>query len=182
MVRFRWSQPNDSLFVMDNSAKDLDAASGIVRIAAPKAAGYDACVRGTTTHFVADSLGASYPTCNSKFWLSYNFDLGYVYMRRKPMLTMRLTDMWSHLLPGGSARVYNQKGWTVDVADGSLLDDPSVDDGKITVALPTPGYYTYGEIKAPKGQWEMLGSAWYGVNAAWEGKYDTLIPHQQYTY
>lgn len=183
MVRFRWSQPKDSVFVMDNSAKDLDPTIGVVKIAAPKAAGYDGCVRGTTAHFAADTAGANYPTCNSKFWLSYDINLGNVYMRRKPQLTVKFIDSWSNLLPGAALHMYNTNGWSLDVADGqSPYDEPALVDGKITVTLPRPSYYVWGETKTPTGKWELNDSAWYGQQINWEDKIVALLLHQQVAY
>lgn len=183
MVRFRWSQPKDSVFVMDNSDKDLDPTIGIVKIAAPKAAGYDGCVRNTTAHFAADTAGASYPTCNSKFWLSYNFDLGNVYMRRKPQLTVKFIDSWSNLLPGAALHMYNTNAWSLDVADGqSPWDEPPVNDGKITVTLPRPSYYVWCETKTPTGKWELWDSACYSQQINWEDKVNAQLLHQQVAY
>lgn len=183
MVRFRWSQPKDSVSVQDNSAKDLDPTIGVVKIAAPKAAGYDGCVRETTAHFVADTAGASYPTCNSKFWLSYNINLGNVYMRRKPQLTVKMIDEWNHLLPGGGLHMYNTNGWSLDVLDGQFpVDEPSVNDGKITVTLPKPSYYVWGENKLPTGKWELYDSQWYGQQINWEDKVNALLLFRQVAY
>ena len=182
MVRFRWSQPNDSVFVTDNSAKDLDPTIGVVKIAAPKAAGYGACVRGTTAHFVADSTGPSYPTCNSKFWLSYDIALGNVYMRRKPTLTVKMIDAWSNLLPGATLRVYNQSGFLLDVADGQApWDQPSVNDGKITVVLPKATDYIWGPVKNPTGKYAFIDS-WYIASIKWEENHQAQLLFEQVPY
>jgi hypothetical protein len=179
MVRFRWSQPKDSVFVTDNSAKDLDPTIGVVKIAVPKAAGYDACVRGTTARFVADSTGPSYPTCNSKFWLSYNINLGNVYMRRKPTLSVKMIDTWSNLLPGATLRVYNQSGFSLDVADGQApWDQPSVNDGKITVVLPKAADYVWGPIKNPTGKYAFIDS-WYIASIKWEENHQAQLLFEQ---
>ena len=168
MVRFRWSQPKDSVFVMDNSAKDLDPTIGIVRIAAPKAAGYDGCVRGVTAHFAADSTGPSYPTCNSKFWLAFENPLGNVYMRRKPQLTVKMIDFWNTLLPGATLRVYTP-GWLRDVADGQAgMDEPSTNNGKITVTLPKAGNFVWGAVKTPTGHYVLDDSQWHTADLEWE--------------
>lgn len=182
-VRFRWSQPKDSVFVEDNSAKDLDPTIGVVKIAAPKAAGYDGCVRGSTAHFVADTAGANYPTCNSKFWLSFDINLGDVYMRRKPQLTVKFLDNWSKLLPGASLSTHNQYGWAVTVADGqALMDEPSVNDGKITVTLPRPSFYWWGEAKAPSGHFILNDLAEYGQPINWEDKVVATLYHVEVPY
>jgi hypothetical protein len=182
-VKFRWSQPTDSVFVTDNSAKDLDPTIGVVKIAATTAKGYQGCVIGSTAHFVADSAGASYPTCNSKFWLSFDIPLGNVYMRRKPQLTVKFIDSWSNLLPGAALHMYNTNGWSLDVADGQApWDEPPVNDGKITVTLPRPSYYVWGETKTPTGKWELNDSAWYGQQINWEDKISALLLHQQVAY
>ena len=183
MVRFRWSQPKDSVFVTDNSAKDLDPTIGIVKIAAPMAAGYDGCVRGSTAHFVADTAGPNYPTCNSKFWLSYNINLGNIYMRRKPQLTVRFIDEWSKLLPGAALHIYNTNGWSLDVADGQApWDEPAVNDGKIIVTLPRPSQYVWGETKTPSGKYELYDSAWYTQQINWEDKVMAALLHKQVAY
>jgi len=173
MVRFRWSQPKDSLFVVDNSAKDLDPTVGVVKIAAPTAAGYDACVRGTTVHFAADTAGASYPTCNSKFWLSFNINLGNVYMRRKPQITV---DMLSTNpiapAPGGAIQIFdNYSTWKAQIFDGQAGDEPTVNDGKITFTVPKPSFYTMQYLKTPTGKYEWFGSQLlFGGPIAWEEK------------
>jgi hypothetical protein len=183
MVRFRWSQPKDSVFVQDNSAKDLDPTIGVVKIAAPKAAGYDGCVRQATAHFAADTAGANYPTCNSKFWLSFDINLGNVYMRRKPQLTVRMIDEWSNLLPGAGLHMYNTNGWSLDVADGQApWDEPPVNDGKITVTLPRPSYYVWGQNKLPTGKWELIDSQWYAQQINWEDKVKAQLLFRQVAY
>jgi hypothetical protein len=185
MVRFRWSQPKDSVFVVDNSAKDLDPTIGVVKIAAPKAAGYDACVRGTTAHYVADSTGPSYPTCNSKFWLSFNINLGNVYMRRKPQLSVKMIDTWNNLLPGASMSVRTWDwDWSVNVADGqALLDEPSVNNGRITVTLPKAAQYVWCNTKLPTGKWELWDTQCYTSNPFnWEEKHDSGFLFQQVAY
>jgi len=182
MVRFRWSQPKDSVFVMDNSDKDLDQTIGIVKIAAPKAAGYDGCVRGVTAHFVADSTGPSYPTCNSKFWLAFDNPLGNVYMRRKPQLTVKMIDFWNTLLPGATLRVYGG-GWTRDVADGQApLDEAPANDGKITVTLPKAGSFVWGAIKTPTGHYVLDDSEWYVADFKWEENHVAYLFFKQVAY
>ena len=173
-VKFRWFQPTDSLVVQDNSAKDVDPTIGVVKIAAPKANGYQGCVIGETRHFAADPTGASYPTCNSKWWLSFDFSLGNVYMRRKPQLTVKMIDEWSHLLPGATLRVY-AGAYSVDVADGSLADEPTLNDGKITVTVPRAGKYVWGEVKLPSGKYELIDSQWYSGDLGWETKTNALL-------
>jgi hypothetical protein len=179
-VKFRWSQPKDSLTLQDNSAKDLDPTVGVVKIAAPRAGGYEACVRDGTAHFAADTAGKSYPTCNSKSWLSYNFDLGFVYMRRKPQLTVRMIDEWSHLLPGAGLHIYNTNAWSLNVLDGQVpVDEPSVNDGKITVTLPKPSLYVWGQNKLPTGKWELIDSQWYQQQINWEDKVNATLVFRQ---
>jgi hypothetical protein len=174
MVRFRWSQPKDSVFVMDNSAKDLDPTVGIVKIAAPTAKGYDACVRGMTTHFAADTAGPSYPTCNSKSWLSFDIPLGNVYMRRKPQIEvfMRSGMNANWFLPGGAIHVYDAVSlWNMDVFDGQLGDDPMVNDGKITFNLPKKSFYVFKYLKTPTGKYEYYGNQLdFGGPIGWEEK------------
>ena len=182
MVRFRWSQPKDSVFVMDNSAKDLDPTIGIVKIAAPKAAGYDGCVRGVTAHFAADSTGPSYPTCNSKFWLAFDNPLGNVYMRRKPQLTVKMIDFWNTLLPGATLRVYTP-GWLRDVADGqAFMDEAPANDGKITVTLPKAGNFVWGAIKNPTGHYVLDDSEWYTADLKWEENHVAYLFFKQVAY
>jgi hypothetical protein len=182
-VKFRWSQPNDSVFVVDNSAKDLDPTIGVVKIAAPTAKGYQGCVRGTTAHFVADTAGVSYPTCNSKSWLSFDIPLGNVYMRRKPQLTVNMIDSWHNLLPGGALHVYNNTGWAVDVYDGQSPDEPAVNDGSITITLPAPHpFYIWKEIKAPTGHYVLNDVDAYTSPLVWEQKLVTQFYHKQVAY
>ena len=182
-VRFRWSNPTDSADVADNGPLDLDPTIGYVKFAAPTAAGYQGCVRMFTTHYVTVTGDASYPTCNSKSWLSTNIQLGEVFMRRRPQIAVRMEDLLANLLPGASLHVCNsQNGWSLDIADGSGWDEPPVNDGKITVTLPLPGYYLFNEGKKPTGPWEQVGTTYYGYSAAWDTRRDQVIQHQAVAY
>jgi len=172
VVRFRWFQPQDSVFVQDNSALDLDPTIGVVKIAAPKAAGYEGCVRGTTAHFAADTAGVSYPTCNSKFWLSFDINLGNVYMRRKPQFTVKMIDaVTKQLLPGAAVHMYlGGDPWKIDVVDGQLGDEPQINDGMITVTVPKPGQLVYSVTKLPTGKYELADLQSYLHVLSWEEK------------
>ena len=180
MVKFKWVQPYDSVFVMDNSAKDLDPTIGVVKIAAPTAKGYLACVTGETAHFAADPAGASYPVCNSKSWLSFNIMLGDVFMRRKPQLAVSMKDLWSNLLPGATLEVIGG-GKTVDVADGSVLDEALGNNGIIMVTVPRAGDYVWKAIKNPTGKYELIDSAYIGT-LGWETKTQANLYFAQVAY
>jgi hypothetical protein len=153
---------------MDNSAKDLDPTIGVVKIAAPTAKGYLACVTGETAHFAADPAGASYPVCNSKSWLSFNIMLGDVFMRRKPQLAVSMKDVWSNLLPGATLRVTGG-GQQVDVADGAAMDEAVGNNGIIMVTVPRAGSYVWAAVKNPTGKYELIDSSYIGT-LEWETK------------
>jgi len=173
VVRFSWAQPSGEVYVTDNSALDLDPTVGIVKYAAPKAAGYNGCVRGSTAHFAADTTGPSYPTCNSKSWLSFDINLGNVYMRRKPQITVDMLSTNPIVpAPGGAIHIFdNYSTWKADIFDGQAGDEPTVNDGKITFTVPKPSFYTMQYLKTPTGKYEWFGSQLlFGGPIAWEEK------------
>ena len=173
----------DSTLVHDNDSYDKDPAIGYFKVPLRVSNSYEVCVRGYTKHFTSYHTTPYQPICKTGVANGQTLiQIGSLYMRRKPQLRVRMTDAWNNLLPGGSIKVYDTPTtWNFTIEDGTTFDDLMVNDGRITVNLPHPGFYTFGEVKRPTGQWEVLGAQWQGIPAQWEGVYYEQIVHGLYT-
>lgn len=176
-MTFKTMNPADSLYVLDNSAADLDPTIGVMKVALTPGKSYQACFV-FSTYYRGDVTNPSFPNCRTVSSNASQVDIGNVTARRSPQLTF-LTKNEFNVLIGGASFSVSVPGWSWTFSDGQWPYDksPAV-DGNLTYVVNYPNTTSWCEVSPPP-KYLLISPACGVVNTAWEGKYTFILKHEQ---
>jgi hypothetical protein len=133
--------------VDDDGAADLDGRPGHLRLSAPAAMFYVACVTATSGLHLPDPAA-----CVTASGGGPTLDLGGIALHRRPVLVFNMRGLDGAFAPGGAVHVTGPNGYDAAVADGSAADRNPGNNGAIGFRLPAPGAYAWCETVRPTGR------------------------------
>src|SRR5690349_4416308 len=99
------SSNSDTVRIMDNSAKDLDPAVGVMEVQMAKAASYKACF-SMSQHYRGDyTAGTPFPRCSATSSSAAQVDLGKVFARQSPQIVFLIKNQFGTLIGGAAVTV-----------------------------------------------------------------------------
>jgi len=173
------SSKNDTLYVRDNTAKDLDPAVGLIEVAMAKTQSYKACF-SMSQHYRGDhAIGTLFPKCSSLTTGSTQVDLGKVFARQSPQIVFLMKNQFGTLIGGGEVNVaVPAQSWTLTFADNNASYDETPAKGIITYTLGYPNSYTWCEASAP-AKHKLLTQKCGNFEATWGAKMTITFTHEQ---
>jgi hypothetical protein len=178
----QFTTANDTVYVQDNSAKDHDPATGVVKVMMLKNQTFKACF-SLSQHYRGDlAWNSPWPRCATKTSSASEVDLGSVYARESPMVTFVTKNQFG--LVGGASFTLTvpAQNWSLTIADGQgSYDESKGADGKIVYTLGYPNAYTWCETSAPSKNL-LLSQKCGSFDAKYGQKYQFVLMHEQLIY
>ena len=142
--------PNDTVTVLDNSAKDADPTTGIVKAVIKKTGNYTACFVGSP-HYSPDFPGTKWNSCNTVASSALTVDAGKVYGQARPQIVVVTRNQFGTLIKGGTYSFTDvASGWGISFQDNSSLDENKT-DGRIWFTIGSPKKMKVCQVAAPNG-------------------------------
>jgi len=142
--------PTDTLTVLDNSAKDLNPETGVVKAVIRKTGTYTACFVGAP-RYSPDFPGTKWNSCNTVSSSALTVDAGKVYAQVKPQIVLVMRNQFGTLIKGGTYSFTDlAAGTTVSFMDNASLDENNT-DGRIWYSIDSPRKMKVCQVLAPNG-------------------------------
>jgi hypothetical protein len=169
----------DTVYIRDNSAKDLDPAVGVIQVAMAKAASYKACFT-MSQHYRGDYVvGTPFPKCATVSTSSMQVDVGKVFARQSPQIVFLMKNQFGTLIGGGEVTVaVPAQNWSVTFADNNLSYDETSQNGIITYSMGYPNSFTWCEASAP-AKHKLMTQKCGNFEAKWGSKMTVTFIHEQ---
>ena len=174
---------NDTLKVLDNSAKDLDPTVGFLAVKMAKTNQYKACfIR--SAHYMPDLDGqVNYQYCSTSTSTSFTVHMGVLIGQRSPMFKLIAKDEFNALAGGATYNILTtDNGWNLTFQDGNGSYDESIGaDGVTIYSLNFPFNVKICEVKPPS-KMVLTSQACYTVAAKWGKTYTYTFTHEHAIY
>lgn len=143
--------PNDTVTVLDNSAKDLDPTVGVVKVLIKKTGTYTACfIR--SAHLYPDFAGTPWPSCKTVSSSSITIDMGKVYGQHCPQIVVVAKNQFGTLVGGGTYSFTDPAtGWSLSFQDNDPKYDENSTAGRIWYTAGYPKKMQVCEVTSPNG-------------------------------
>lgn len=142
---------NDTVTVLDNSAKDADPTVGVVKVVIKKTGSYTACLI-RSAHLFPDFAGTPWPSCKSVSSSSLTVALGTVYGQHAPQIALAAMNQFGARVGGGTYSFTDvATGWSLSFQDNNASYDESSIAGLIWYTLGFPRKMKVCQVSAPNG-------------------------------
>lgn len=177
-VNFKTANPQDTMSVRDNTAKDLDPTIGVIKVAMAKAQTYTACF-SMSAHYRGDYTSQTYPQCQTVTSNAINVDMGKVYGKLSPVVTFLTKNEFGALIGGATFNLnVASQNWSLTFTDGNPYYDESAGvNGNVTYNLHYPNAIAWCEVSPPP-KTHLVSPKCGSFNAQWGKTYVITLAHE----